>query len=156
MALWRHPRTRSKLRCSRRHCSPVHPLPPHRQLPKFRAARTMIAALCRDRAVVDPHELVCLCNWNDLDPASNVDPLLPHCLAHIPERAPLHGFSVLCTSEAVWDQLSLNCDVLLTTMSSSNSSEIPLKVTPRYLCSAEKQRCIKAVVSTLQPENVVH
>ena len=61
----------------------------------------MITSLCRERAVVDRHELVCLCSWNHLEPASNVDPLLPSFLEYGPEKAPHPGLlRVVCTHTA--------------------------------------------------------
>ena len=94
------------------------------QLPRFRSLR-QITALCRDRAVLERHDLVPLRHWNIIELGSNLDPLLPGFFEHIPQRAPHPGFLLV-----------VNCHVPLTTVSSSNGTDISLKVTPKCLCSA--------------------
>ena len=57
------------------------------QLPRFRSLR-QITALCRDRAVLERHDLVQLRHWNIIELGSNLDPLLPGFFEHIPQVSP--------------------------------------------------------------------
>ena len=71
------------------------------QLPSFRSLR-QITALCRDRAVLERHDLVPLRHWNIIELGSNLDPLLPGFLEHVPQRAPHPGFlQVVCLRSSV-------------------------------------------------------